>query len=335
MEVIYHDTSRIQEVEDFIQAWHNEGDHIYCQSSGSTGKPKTLALAKTDMRTSARITLQHLNIPSGAKAGLALSTETIAGKMMVVRALVGDLTLHVLPIKTEPLLNLALSLDFIAMVPLQAYQSIKSASPALRSATVLVGGAPLTRVQFDAIQAFWKKAYHTYGMTETLSHVALRAFSEGHDAPFCALPGFTFSQKEEQLVIHTNDLSFGTFETSDIVTLIDPQRFHFLGRKDFIINVNGIKVNPEIVEEALSAFIRSSFVVCPYHDEKYGQSLGIVFEEEIPDGIRVILHGSPLPSFYIPRKFQVHRSFIKTNSGKLDRRSLWEATDNYEWKPLL
>ena len=335
MEFIYHDHARIQEIRDFVHLWENNDEYIQCKSSGTTGQSKTIDLAKSDMRISAQKTLKHLGISPGAKAGLALSTETIAGKMMIVRALIGQLELHVLPVVAEPLTNIELPLDLLALVPLQAYHSIGKVSEPQRKACLLIGGSPITRIQFEAIQSFWTNAYQTFGMTETSSHVAIRAFSEGYNAPLSALPGIYFSSQNGLLEIHSPDFSFKSITTSDVVSLIDDQRFKFLGREDFIINVNGIKINPESIEEIIAEKIRTSFVICPFDDEIYGQSIGIVFEGEFPNEFHDFIQTKNLPSYQIPRKFQVHSSFIKTKSGKLDRRSLWEETKNHEWKSLL
>jgi O-succinylbenzoic acid--CoA ligase len=335
MDWVYHDRSREEEVNAFLKVWQNQEECIHCFSSGSTGEPKSIALHKEDMRISAKKTLDTLGIKPGAHAGLALSTETIAGKMMVVRALIGNLNLHILPVNSEPLRGLTIELDFLSLVPLQAYQSIGKVSIQNQQATVLVGGAPITHIQFNAIRDYWKKSIHTYGMTETVSHVALRSFSDGFDAPFCALPGLEFSTNEDRLIIHSQDFSFKTIETSDLVSLIDEKRFRFLGRADFVMNINGKKINPETIETALSESVAIPFVVVPYEDDVFGQSVGILFEAEYAIGIKDALQHIALPSSVHPRKFQVHPSFFRTKSGKLDRRRLWEAAKSHDWKPLL
>ena len=126
MELVYHDLRRMAEVKSFIEEWENDSDYILCETSGSTGTPKQIALDKRMVKHSAERTIERFNLTAGMKAGLALSTTTIAGKLMVVRALLAQLELHVLPVTKNPLFGVKTSFDFIALVPTQAISIIEN-----------------------------------------------------------------------------------------------------------------------------------------------------------------------------------------------------------------
>ena len=187
---LYGDKSFLVDLAKFLEEWFNDSDLLEVQTSGSTGKPKKLLVEKERMVNSAMMTLSFLNLKAGDGALLCMPMAYIAGKMMVVRSLVGRLNLRVIKPSSNPMqdwyeqeLKLGKSErdivvpTFAAMVPMQVYNCVRSLSSdkLLRKVRELIigGGA----VDCDLASRLYDYPHHvwsTYGMTETLSHIALR-----------------------------------------------------------------------------------------------------------------------------------------------------------------
>ncbi|MFM7596665.1 MAG: AMP-binding protein [Flavobacteriales bacterium] len=336
MELVYHDLSRIEEVQAFIQEWENSSAFIHCRTSGSTGHPKPIKLPKKLILKSAERTINYLGLGPGMKAGLALSLNSIGGKLMVIRALLARMELHVLPVCKNPLDQVQISLDFIALVPLQAMSYITSGVKDHQGMTVLIGGAPLTSVQHQAIQSYWKHAFQSYGMTETASHVALRKITPDEDAPYLALDGITFKTQDARLFIACEDLEDGGFLTTDCVELLSPQTFKYLGRMDFVINSGGKKIHPELLEQKLKGTISGEYMILPFEDASYGQGVGLVLTERNEDlNIDRFKHIPSIESHEIPRKYVVVDQLKRGASDKLDRKGMNEESVRYVWSSIL
>ena len=336
MELVYHDISRIDEIKSFIQEWENGSDYISCTTSGSTGAPKLIQLSKKQLTHSAMRTIDYFGLRAGMKAGLALSTDGIAGKLMLIRSMLARLELHVLPVKKNPLAAVETSLDFIALVPTQAIAFLCDSKDRQKETTVLVGGAPLTSIQHQAIFSYWKHAYQSYGMTETASHVALRQITAEEDAPYHAMNGISFDEENSHLVIYCRDFDKGGVHTTDCVELLSPDSFRYIGRKDFVINVAGNKVHPEEVERKLNGHIAGEFMIIPFEDEDYGQGIGLVLTKEgntlSIDGFKAI---EGMKAYEIPRKQTILDHLERNINDKLDRKSMIEAGKSYVWQPIL
>ena len=336
MELVYHDISRIDEVKSFIQAWEDGSDYISCNTSGSTGTPKLIQLSKKQLAHSAMRTIDYFGLKAGMKAGLALSTDGIAGKLMVIRSMLAHLELHVLPVKKNPLEAVETSLDFIALVPTQAIAFLNDSKNRQKETTVLIGGAPLTSPQHQAIFSYWKHAYQSYGMTETASHVALRRITDEENAPYHAMNGISFNEENSHLVIYCRDFNKAGVHTTDCVELLSPDSFRYIGRKDFVINVAGNKVHPEELERKLNSHIAGEFMIIPFPDETYGQGIGLVLTQEGNTlSLEVFKAIEGLNAYEIPRKQTILDRLERNINDKLDRKSMIEAGKTYVWQPIL
>jgi O-succinylbenzoic acid--CoA ligase len=335
MELVYHDLARMDEIKEFIQQWENSSDYIQCQTSGSTGTPKSIQLSKKMMAHSAQRTLDFFNLSTGMKAGLALSIQTIGGKMMLLRAIMARLELHVLPVNKNPLLNVAVELDFIPLVPLQAinYLNQNKALGRQKNTTLLLGGSDISQNQQFEITAYWSKVYQSYGMTETASHVAIRKLDNTINNPYSALDGFSFSVNQGCLNIHSKDLE-ETIQTNDQVQLLDAQTFHYMGRTDFVINSGGKKFHPEAIEYELSSILDEEFMIAPYPDENYGQGLGIVWTGNSEIRRETFLQKG-ISQELVPRKIIRLKGLIKTSSGKTHRLAMIQEISTHVWEPIL
>ena len=222
MEAMIHNIT--PEARQFIEEWNNSHDYIIAHTSGSTGKPKEIRLLKSDMRLSAEATCRYFGIGPESRLVLPLSPSYIAGKMMIVRALTSGAELWIEEPSMSPLKRDYGHIDLLPVVPSQLPTLLQSPYVTEVRNLIVGGGAldPETELQLAACNL---KAYATYGMTETCSHVALRDITAG-DEHFHALPGISFTTDEREcLVIEAPHYSFRSLTTNDTVELIDNSRF--------------------------------------------------------------------------------------------------------------
>ena len=271
---------RIQEeVEHFITEWNAGTPVIEVKTSGSTGTPKKIMLKREQLIASAKRTINFFELKPGDTCLLGLSPATIGGKMMIVRALVGNLTLIVTDpsgFPTEALLA-GEELDFCPMVPLQLKQLLKYVPDVFKQIkTILIGGSPLSSDLEKALQEVHQRCFVGFGMTETVSHIAMRKLGTPH---YAALEGVSFNTENDQLMITDSLLGIDHIKTTDIVRLIDSQTFEWLGRADFAINSGGIKIHPEQLEKELSQLISGAFFIAGEPDDTFGEICIIVLDE--------------------------------------------------------
>lgn len=304
----------------FIEEWNSTAETISVNTSGSTGTPKKTEILKTHMVISAKRTLDYFALKPGNSSLLCLSPDTIAGKMMIVRSIIGKLNLVISDVNSNPLKNCSHPIDFIALVPFQVEELLKFELEKLKSIqTILIGGGPIhaslsTKLREQNIQAF-----HSYGMTETISHVAIRKVGLDESDTFEALKGIEFSQEKGKLCVHYPEIGHSNLTTNDLVELIDNHHFKFKGRADFIINSGGIKINPETVEELLSTHIATAFFISGIPDEHLGQRLILLIEGNVTQAPTLFELKSLLPKFHNPKEIYFLPNFIRTESGKINR----------------
>ncbi|ASS48884.1 MAG: hypothetical protein A3D31_05900 [Candidatus Fluviicola riflensis] len=268
-----------EEIEQFVNEW-NVGKSIFeVKTSGSTGNPKTIQLTREQLIASAQRTLDFFQLKPGNTALLGLSPATIGGKMMIVRALIGDLTLIVTDPSAFPTTALLSGekLDFCPMVPLQLKQLLEYA-PAVfdQIKTILIGGSPLSSELEKALQEVHQRCFVGFGMTETVSHIALRKLGTPY---YSALKGVSFSEENDQLVITDSLLHIDQLKTTDIIRLIDTQTFEWMGRADFAINSGGIKLHPELIEKELSHLIPGPFFIAGEADDTFGEICILILDD--------------------------------------------------------
>lgn len=304
-------------VDEFLEKWNSPDSFMEVVSSGSTGPPKSIKLSKTHMKASARATCQYLGLKKGDRALLCLSVEYIAGMMMLVRALEFDLDLIIIDPSTTPLSDLAGEFDFCAMVPMQVKGTLNHHPTDIkRVKTLLIGGAPLSPALEKKIVSHANKVYHSFGMTETISHVALRAL-HNLQTKFEALPGITFSATNQRLCIHAPELGIESLITNDLVDLVDQTHFTWLGRSDYVINSGGIKIHPEQIEATLSQFIKHPFFSAGIPHDVFGEE-HIICVESDPYPIQHEWF-KDFKKHLKPRKFYFFKQFDYTGSGKIDK----------------
>ncbi|HNP68832.1 MAG TPA: AMP-binding protein [Aequorivita sp.] len=309
----------------FILEWLDENNFITVKTSGSTGIPKKLKLQKKHVFNSAEATVNYFDLKENTKALLCLSSEYIAGKMMLVRAMTAGWDLHTVAPEKNPFESFEDNFDFTAMVPYQVFHSLADLHKVKK---LIIGGGAVSRKLEKQLQEVSAKISATYGMTETISHIAVRPLNGiEKSSVFMALPKVNFTQNENNcLQIHAPEISEETVLTNDVVELISPTSFKFLGRIDNVINTGGIKVHPEILEEKLSLHINQPFFIASEKDEALGERVILIIESEKQLQLEDYSETFEMLSTYEkPKKVYTTPQFIYTETGKILRAATLET----------
>ena len=356
-------------LEDFLSEWNNDSDRVLVHTSGSTGKPKPMMVEKKRMLNSARITCDFLGLKPGDSALLCMSLDYIAGKMVVVRSIERHLHLISVSPSGHPLKDINLKdangknangeITFAAMVPMQVYNTLQVPEERERLTHIrhlIIGGGAIDASLEKELRslpgniAIWS----TYGMTETLSHIALRRIN-GAEASEWYQPfdSVKISQTDEGcLVIDAPLVCAETLVTNDIVEIepyiynkvekhdkeenhdkVEKLRFRIKGRKDNVICSGGIKIQIEEVEALLKPHLEKPFMIAKKKDEKFGEIAVLLTEDEdikkVEATIRRLLSGksddsnksseSKSHKYWIPREFLHVDHLPLTETGKPKR----------------
>lgn len=314
-------------IADFLEWWSDTAaDNLHIKTSGSTGAPKLYIFSKNDLLQSAQATVRFFDLQPQNTALLCLSADFIAGKMMLVRAIVARLRLYCTAPRSLPLSDGALSFDFVAMVPAQVLETLqKNAALWQQVRCCIVGGAALSAAQIAALQSLPTRFYATFGMTETLSHIAVRALNGVQvDEYYQALPNIFLRTDERSCLCIRAPYLPHEIISNDIVDLqADKVRFRFLGRADSVINSGGIKIIPELLEAKIAQFIAVPFYFAGKNDEKWGQKLVLYIEntpfetQEMSHLCSVLLQ--QLQRYEQPKEIVFRTAFERTATGKIKR----------------
>jgi len=324
-------------LKEFLEEWNNSSDRLLVHTSGSTGQPKPLWVEKRRMEASARITCDFLGLQRGDTALLCLSLDYIAGKMMVVRSLIGGLHLVSVPPDGHPLLSdrLPAVIDFAAMVPLQVYNALQSDTECDRLRHIrhlIIGGGAIDDLLAVRLRDFPNAVWSTYGMTETLSHVALRRLS-GPEASewYSPFPSVSLSLNADGcLVIDAPAVCAERLVTNDIAELLSDGRFRILGRRDNVVCTGGLKVQMEEVERRLRQHTDLPLLITKCTDTKLGEAVVLLCQTDDTDSLRALCQ-QVLPRYWQPRHFITVGTLPTTANGKPARaeaRRLAEAFVN-------
>ena len=318
-------------LEDFLAEWHNDSPKVLVHTSGSTGKPKPMWVEKRRMEASARITCQFLGLREGDIALLCLPLDYIAGKMMVVRALTCGLRLITVEPSGNPLRTVTEAVvAFAAMVPMQVWNTLQVPEERQRLMDIkhlIIGGGAIDDALAAELRTFPNAVWSTYGMTETLSHIALRRLS-GPEASDWYKPfeGVRLSLNEDQcLVIDAPAVHDGTLVTNDIAEISD-KGFRILGRKDNVICSGGLKIQTEEVERMLHAHLREPYLITKRRDEKFGEIVVLLTEGDAAEAEAVCRR--VLPPYWQPRAIVRVAQIPMTENGKPARKQAESLAQN-------
>lgn len=331
-------------LEDFLSEWNNDSDRVLVHTSGSTGKPKPMMVEKKRMLNSARITCDFLGLKPGDSALLCMSLDYIAGKMVVVRSIERHLHLISVPPSGHPLKDVDEEITFAAMVPMQVYNTLQVPEERERLSRIrhlIIGGGAIDASLEKELQALPGNIaiWSTYGMTETLSHIALRRINGDEPSEwYQPFDSVHISQTEEGcLVIDAPQVCAETLVTNDIVEIepyiynkVEKLRFRIKGRKDNVICSGGIKIQIEEVETLLKPHLEKPFMLAKKKDGKFGEIAVLLTEDEdikrVEATVRRLLSDESEKSsdhkkykYWIPKEFRYVEHLPLTETGKPKR----------------
>jgi O-succinylbenzoic acid--CoA ligase len=315
---------------DFICRWQAGQKRFELHTSGSTGTPKKIDVSREQMIGSAKLTAQALHLQPGYRTLICLDTRYVAGQMMLVRCFVSGMEIIATTPAANPFVDQE-AVDFVALVPYQVYAVLDSAQHERFNTlhSVIIGGAPIDAAAVNRLQSYSAQFYATYGMTETLSHVALRKLN-GAEAgiAFKALPGISIRVDHRACLVLDVPYLPEPIVTNDIVEIIGHDTFRWLGRFDNVINSGGVKILPETVEETVGLIFSElhypyRFFVSGERDSKLGEKVvlfveGKLFSDAEQEFLSEIFR-KRLPAYALPREIVTVKNFETTQTGKINR----------------
>jgi O-succinylbenzoic acid--coA ligase family protein len=312
---------------EFLDEWNDRSATLLVHTSGSTGKPKPIRVEKKRMEESARITCSFLGLQPDDTALLCLPLDYIAGKMMVVRALTCGLKLIEVPPAGHPLACLVgkgRHIDFAAMVPMQVYNSLQVPEERKLLLTIrhlIIGGGAIDDAMEQQLRTFPNAVWSTYGMTETLSHIALRRLS-GAEASLWYTPFESVRvglNKDNCLVIDAPRVCNAVLTTNDVAEMAeDGRHFRIIGRKDNVIDSGGIKIQAEEVERLLRPYMPEPYLITKRHDGEFGEAVVLLVQSVGVERVREVCR-RVLPKYWQPRCILSVSAIPMTQTGKPDR----------------
>ncbi len=319
----------------FLKDWFSTEDHLIVKTSGSTGIPKPIRLKKKYMQNSAKATGDYFNLQEKTTALCCLPIDFIAGKMMIVRALTLGWHIDIIDPEVAPLKNIDRVYDFCAMVPLQVHNSLKKMNFVKK---MIVGGGAISTELEAQLQNVSTQVYATYGMTETITHIAVRTLNRFQTviskeltiekSYYKTLPSVTISIDDRNcLVIDAPKVSDEKIITNDVIEILSEDEFQWKGRYDNVINSGGLKLHPEEIEEKLSAIFSSRFFVIGVPYEELGEKLVLVIEGKEDSSIATKVKSlATLNKYEVPKQIIFIDQFLETDTGKIRRQASLEKS---------
>lgn len=305
----------------------SDKEYIETPTSGSTGEPKVIELRKELLESSAKLTASYFKIRNDSRVLQCLPSKFIAGKMMIIRALVNGWNLRWVEPSANPLKHLHEEFDFAAFTPMQAAAILNENPEEFKAIkTVIIGGGSVSKDLEEKISVCTNAVHLTYGMTETITHIAERRLTGRHPQNFFqALPGVRFSIDEREcLIIEAVHLGNAVFHTNDVVQLNSPMTFRYMGRIDNVINSGGIKIFPEKIERKIAHLIERNFFITKDDDETLGEKMVMYIEGtpysdsellQLSSAMKIFLH-----SYEVPKEFRFVPHFEYTETNKVKRK---------------
>ena len=305
-----------------VSEWKNSVEFYTVQTSGSTGTPKSINLKRTQLVASAERSNAFFNLNETSTVLLCLSPKTIAGKMILIRALVGNYAVDVVEPTSNPLMHLPTNktYDFASLVPFQLHRILEETPYSIELfKTILLGGMPLSLETEKNLMQFNCTFYMGFGMTETVSHIAIREVGK---ISYSCMNGVTISINENCcLIINDKCLNIEKLVTTDVIKMLSPNEFIWMGRNDFVINSGGIKIHPEQIERTISKHITGDFIVSYEYDSTLHQKCILISCNPISDEVKQIISQAIKTHFNkyaIPKKY-ICSPIIRRENGKIDR----------------
>lgn len=300
----------------FLKKWNDNNSTICINTSGTTNKKKFFYVKKIYLINSIYMTKKFLNLKSDGKSLLCLSIDFIAAKMLLIRSLILKWNVFCVLPSSNPLNKINDIFDLTSMVPMQLYNSLNYEK---KIKNILIGGGVISKKLQKKIQKSLINCYYSFGMTETLGHIAFKKLNGfNKDKYFMPLKNIKLNiNKKGCLTIFAPKLMNPPFlETNDLVKIYKNGGFIWIGRYDNIINTGGIKIIPEIYEEKLKKYIDLPFFIAGINDDYLGEKVSLFIEgneKKIPKNLFLY------KKFFLKNIFFINK-FLRTTSGKIKRK---------------
>lgn len=326
-EAMYH------EVIDFLNQWYDDNDVVMVRTSGSTGVPKLLAVKKIHMYNSARLTCSFFSIEEHSNALLCMPAHYIAGKMMLVRAMVSRCNLWVIAPCGNPFKSFSKPLDFLPIVPLQLFNTLQHEEEVerlLKVSKIMIGGGAIDSEIEKQLNGLTNEFYSSYGMTETVSHIAIRRLNgKGKSEWYTPLPQVEVSKTiDGGLCVHAPLVCDKKLMTNDIIELMSDGRFRIIGRMDNIINSGGVKLQIELIETKLKSFIKLPFAITYRSDARLGSAVTLLIANSDSTKVPTLEQlKQQLPPYEVPQSIYLVDKIPTTETGKTKRQDCQELAE--------
>ena len=313
----------------FLEKWLDFSETITVKTSGSTGKPKKIELRKEHMINSALATGAYFKTGNKTQALLCLSANFIAGKMMLVRAMVLGWDLHIVSPAKDSLTEYDNDYDFVAMVPYQVWHSLEDLRKVKK---LIVGGGRVSTELEERLQKVNTEVFATFGMTETCTHVAVRRLNGPAKSDiYYALPEVKFSIDEREcLVISAPKIISEPIQTNDVVRLHSSTGFEWKGRFDNIINSGGLKLYPENIESRIASSLDVPFIIASEKDEMLGERVIMIYEGVEGTKPKLAEAFNKLEPHERPKRVYCLSKFVYTETGKIKRQDVLSVLRKYK-----
>ncbi len=306
-----------RQVGDFLLNWMDDFSYHTVFSSGSTGKPKEYRLEKQHMINSARLTGERFKLHEGMDVLGCLPLSYVAGKLMMVRAIELGWHIDLVAPSKNPLEKVEKRYDFTALT---AYQVKHSVNYLYKSKKTIIGGGPVDEALIESLKGRHTRAYHTYGMTETSTHIGVRELYPKYEEFFTALPGIKVRLNgADCLIVDAPDLVNEPVVSNDLAVVKNDKTFRILGRTDNVINTGGVKIHPESVVNKLSKHLNARFFISSEPEKDLGQQIVIYVEGDEVD-LNSAFAKAKLDRFEKPRRIIFINSFAETHTAKIDKK---------------
>jgi len=321
-----------EELIGFIEEWETGSEHFLQHTSGSTGKPKQIEITRSQMIASALLTIEALKLQPGDNCLLCLSPQYIAGKMMIVRAILNKMNIIAVEPSLNPVVHLSPDIHFAALTPMQMYHILQDHATKKKLNTfdkIILGGGAVSYSLQQVIEDLKPEVYSTYGMTETVSHIALKKLN-GIDKSnyYYAFEGIELNQDNRDcLTIKGPVTNNQKVITNDRVQLLNNRQFEWLGRVDHMINSGGVKIQSEKVGRKIEKIfshlnLPNRFFIAGIPHEAVGELVTLFIEGTINEIQRsnILKELDQLEKYEKPKELIIVPNFIETPTGKINRK---------------
>ncbi len=310
------------EINKLLSFWESGKNKITVHTSGSTGNPKKINIYKNQMIESAKNTLHYFDIKNNSTFLNCLPVKYIGGKMMLIRAILSKSKIVLYEPSVNPINELNTEIDFIGLTPLQLNYLLEKKHIFKKIKLAIIGGGLVSENLISKIQNLTTNCFQTYGMTETISHIAVRNLKNcSNETPYNCLDDFKVgANKKNQLIINSKKLDIENLVTNDRIQIISNEEFVFLNRSDNMINSGGLKINPQEVEnKILKSLGNNNFFIDKIKNDKFGEEIILIALKKIK--IDLLIQSIKLlkDKKIQPKKIYIVDKFLFNDNQKIDK----------------